>query len=437
MVEVTGLHLNHKDTYSVVVMATDESGQCSMTVEDFTVDLTPPTKGNVQIGAFGNEAVMYTNREDILTVIWSDFDDDESDIDSYAVALYDGITCAGNVQQQILQEFIEVSANDTDYTFSDLALKVNQPYYVHLRATNKAGLSTTLVSGPVFVDLKEPVAGLIKDGGDFKVDLDYQSITTVLEGVFLHLPTSEGRSCPSREFSSDSFTADNGWHTVNSQEVWGIGHDDTILFRPSQVVTGNENNDLSITMTRDVTRGIMNSGAIYETNPDVTEGGNTRVVFWDGPAGIVGDYDAPLLRKEWFDDDREYDDCAICCNSNNTLDGDGTCLCNCTEYFDQLRTSTAPPETTRMTTLEAPPTTTVPWEIENEIPPDDTFQGDPNLKLMSHQSMGFQLHPAIEVDGKSNILSQCGSDIRTNQLNLKMFSSSNWISIRQSPGIHT
>ncbi|XP_070573761.1 uncharacterized protein [Ptychodera flava] len=182
MVEVTGLHLNHKDTYSVVVMATDESGQCSLSVEDFTVDLTPPIEGSVQIGAFGDEAVMYTDREDILTVTWRDFYDDESDIDTYAVALYDGMTCVGNVQPQILQDFIEVFANDTEYTFLDLTLKVNQPYYVHLRATNKAGLSTTLVSRPVFVDLREPVAGLIKDGGDFKVDVDYQSVTTVLEG---------------------------------------------------------------------------------------------------------------------------------------------------------------------------------------------------------------------------------------------------------------
>ncbi|XP_070572901.1 uncharacterized protein [Ptychodera flava] len=53
-----------------------------------------------------------------------------------------------------------------------------------------------------------------------------------------------------------------------------------------------------------------------------------------------------------------------------------------------------------MTPSEAPPTTTVPWEIEKEVPPEDTFKGDPSLKLMSHQSMGFQLHPAIEVDGE-------------------------------------
>ncbi|XP_070573735.1 uncharacterized protein [Ptychodera flava] len=358
---------------------------------------------------------MYTDREDILTVTWRDFYDDESDIDSFAVALYDGMTCAGNVQPLLLQNFVDVFANDTEYMFLDLTLRVNQPYFVHLRATNKAGSSTTLVSRPVFVDLKEPVAGLIKDGRDFKVDVDYQSVTNVLEGVFLHLPTSEGRSCPSRDFSSDKFTADNGWHTVNSHGVWGISQEDTVIFRPSQVVTGNQNDDLSITITRDITKDRMYSGAIYQTNPDVTGGGKysidiiaassnlsaiTSVVFWDGPTGIVGDYNAPLFRKEWFDGDREYDDCALCCNRNTTLDGGGTCLCNCTEYFDRLRTSTAPPETTRMTTSEAPPTTTVPWEIENEVPPDDTFQGDASLKLVSHQSMGFQLHPAIEVDGE-------------------------------------
>ncbi|XP_070573748.1 uncharacterized protein [Ptychodera flava] len=233
MVEATGLSLADKETYRAVVMATDESGFCSLALADFTVDLTPPVPGHIRVGPFTDEAVTYITRGDLLPVAWSNFYDDESGLDKYSLSLHDGLSCDGKTDPVLLIDFIDVPANDTSYTFVDLDLETNRPYYVHLRVTNTAGLSTTVVSQPVFVDLTDPTAGVVKDTDDFRVDNDYQSSKTSLDGFFLHLPTSEGAACPSRVVSDD-FTADGGWFAVNSQGVWGTKYEDTVMFTPNQ-----------------------------------------------------------------------------------------------------------------------------------------------------------------------------------------------------------
>ncbi|XP_070573769.1 uncharacterized protein [Ptychodera flava] len=235
MVEATGLSLVDKETYHAVVMATDESGFCSLTVADFTVDLTPPVPGYIKVGPFKNEGVTYITRGDMLPVSWAEFYDDESGLEAYSLSLYDGLSCDGKTDPVRLIDFIDVPANDTSYTFVDLDLETNRPYYVHLRVTNKAGLSTTVVSQPVFVDLTDPTAGVVKDSDDFRTDKDYQSSKTSLDGFFLHLPTSEGSACPSR-IVSDDFSGNDGWFAVNSQGVWGTKYEDAVLFTPNQVL---------------------------------------------------------------------------------------------------------------------------------------------------------------------------------------------------------
>ncbi|XP_070562157.1 uncharacterized protein [Ptychodera flava] len=57
LVEQTGLNLEDKQTYTAVVMATDESGHCSLVSSDFTVDVTPPSAGTLKIGAFEGEVI--------------------------------------------------------------------------------------------------------------------------------------------------------------------------------------------------------------------------------------------------------------------------------------------------------------------------------------------------------------------------------------------
>ncbi|XP_070573743.1 uncharacterized protein [Ptychodera flava] len=337
MAEATGLSLKDRETYHGIVMATDESGFCSLALADFTLDLTPPISGHVKVGPFPDEAVTYLTRGDMLPISWTDFYDDESGLEAYSLSLYDGLSCDGKTTPVLLIDFIDVPANDTSYTFVDLDLETNRPYHVYLRVTNKAGLSTTVVSQPVFVDLTDPTAGIVKDTDDFRVDNDYQSSKTSLDGFFLHLPTPEGAACPSR-IVSDDFTADGGWFAVNSQGVWGTKYEDTVMFTPNQVSTENSDDEISITMTRDVTADRMISGSYYRGDTDVSLGGKysisikaasgnlssiTSIVFWDGPDGVAGDFEVPFLAEDWLDEEREYDDCEMCCNQKNYLEDEG------------------------------------------------------------------------------------------------------------------
>ncbi|XP_070573609.1 uncharacterized protein [Ptychodera flava] len=408
LVTMTTLQLKDKTTYSVVVIATDESAQCSLVTRKFSVDLTPPEEGTIQVGAFSEQAMAYTSRGDMLVITWDGYRDDESGIKSYSLSIYDGISCSGGDDHVMLQGGIEVLANDTQYTFVDLTLQPEHPYFVHLSCLNNAGLTTTTVSKPILLDLNDPVQGVVKDGPLFSDDIEYQSSTTRIEGVFLHLPNPSGSSCPSREYTFDGVSADDDWHSVHSEGVWNTAGN-SVDFRPSQLLF-DDSDGLSITMVRNVQKETMYSGAYYNTNPDVPAGGKykveilaasgdvsavTSVVFWDGPDGVVGDFDAPVRERGLPEETGQYDDCKVCCGTIDQI-GNSTneCLCNCTEYLlrpidtTPIQTMTSSPETTEA----GPP----PWEIVEDEDPDDSFTGDRGLKSVPFRSMGFQLHPGMD-----------------------------------------
>ena len=61
IVELTDLKLTDKKTYYIVVIATDESAECSMAMSRTTVDVTPPLEGVVTVGAF-LESVISMNQ---------------------------------------------------------------------------------------------------------------------------------------------------------------------------------------------------------------------------------------------------------------------------------------------------------------------------------------------------------------------------------------
>ncbi|XP_070574642.1 uncharacterized protein [Ptychodera flava] len=418
MVTLSNLKLQDKETYTFVVIATDESAQCSLLTAEVTVDLTPPVEGKLRIGEFDEQLVTYSDRDDLLVVRWDGYYDDESGIKAYTLSIYDGVSCSGGSDPIALQEDIQVLANDTEYTFVDLTLQADRPYYVHLSCINKADLVTTTISRPILLDLNDPIQGVVKDGTVFSDDVEYQSTTEKLEGVFLHLPNPSGSPCPSRQFTFTGDVVGDDFGSVNSEGLWGIPQS-SLWFRPKQL-SFDEDNDLSVTLIRDVQRPRMYSGAYYSTNPDVHEGGKyqidilaaasgdvpavTSVVFWDGPTGVVGEFDAPIGETKWADMNREYDLCKLCCEKNDSYvdQGKAECRCNCTEYFMRTESpTTQAPTTTTMATTEALATTSspLPWEIVEDDDPDDTFKGGKELKSMSYQSMGLQLHPGVESDG--------------------------------------
>ncbi|XP_070573546.1 uncharacterized protein [Ptychodera flava] len=419
MVEQTGLNLKDKETYTVVVMATDESGHCSLASSDFTVDETPPDAGRLKIGAFEDEEIVRTARDDMLFVSWSNFNDAESGIESYSIALYDGISCGTDEDQVVLQDFIDILPNDTDYNFVDLELKPQTPYFINLRATNNAGLATTVISQPIILDFEQPTVGVVKDGIDFQTDKDYQSSTSTVEGVFLHLPNPHGDSCPSRRFSMATDDTDE-WNVVKTRGIWGVDDRDSIAFRQEQLSFNEDDDSLSITLVRDVRDVKMYSGALYHPEPDIVEGGQyqvdilaasgehaavTTVVFWDGPDGVLGDFNVPFDDSSWDDDVVEFDPCKVCCLANNTqIEKETSCPCNCTEYlesktttFTTVRSTTTIISTSSQTAESA--ATPPPWQIIEDVDEDDTYKGDDRLKSVPQQSFGFQLHPAVRVGG--------------------------------------
>ncbi|XP_078616233.1 uncharacterized protein LOC144884654 [Branchiostoma floridae x Branchiostoma japonicum] len=417
-VEVGDLELVHNKTYTVVVIVTDQSAECSLASSYVTVDITPPDDGSVWIGPFKDRPVSYTSRTDELHVSWSDFSDPESGIDHYEIAVFSGTACSEDSDERFQEtEFVPVPSNYTKYTVTDISLEPGIPYIVRLRTFNKAGLSIITESPPVLLDLEDPIGGTVKDGWDFSSDVTHQSSTTTMEGTFIYLPTTDGEKCPSRQYLMEREEA--GWSSVSSDSVYGLPNDHRILFTPDEVTFGEDG--LSITMSRDVQQTRMYSGA-YSTRADMQGGGSyrfdmiaasgdikavTSVVFWDGPAGVVGDLEAPV--EQWAREEAEPEDCT-CCLRNNTGDltnhtGDpenntGTlinsttaprendeCLCNCTHYQHEGNDITTTPEST-------PPMTTEP------VVDDILSSGDGNLRQMPYRGCGLQIHTGIVTGGE-------------------------------------
>ena len=50
VVELTGLNLSQGQDYHIVVVAMDQSGECTLSVKKFTVDITPPIEGRLYVG---------------------------------------------------------------------------------------------------------------------------------------------------------------------------------------------------------------------------------------------------------------------------------------------------------------------------------------------------------------------------------------------------
>ncbi|CAH1239174.1 HEG1 [Branchiostoma lanceolatum] len=397
-VEAADLELIHNETYTVVVIVTDQSAECSLASSFVT-------------------SVSYSSRTDELHVSWADFSDPESGIDHYEIAVFSGAACSADSDERFQEtDFVPVLFNDTEYTVTDIALEPGIPYFVRLLTFNKAGLSIMTESSPILLDLEDPVGGTVKDGLDFSSDVSHQSSTTTMEGTFIYLPTHGGDKCPSRQFLMEG--EEDGWSPVSSVSIYGLLTDHRILFTPDEVTFDGENG-LSITMSRDVQQTRMYSGA-YSTRADMQGGGSytfdmiaasgdikavTSVVFWDGPAGVVGDLDVPV--EQWAQEEAatEPPDCT-CCLINNTGDltnytgaltnnienltksttapgGHEECLCNCTHY--QLENSTA-------IRTSAIPVPTVDYEL---VGGDIVLSGG----HVPYRGCGLQVHPGVVAAG--------------------------------------
>ncbi|XP_035697583.1 uncharacterized protein LOC118430698 [Branchiostoma floridae] len=411
-VEAKDLELLHNKTYIVVVIVTDQSAECSLASSLVTVDVTPPSGGSVWPGPYKDKAVSYSSRTDELHVSWADFSDPESGIDHYEIAVFSGAACSEDADERFQEtEFVLVPSNYTEYTVTDISLQSGIPYFVRLRTFNKAGLSIITESPPILLDLEDPIGGTVKDGRDFSSDVTHQSSTTTVEGTFIYLPNHDGERCPSRQYLMEA--EEVGWDSVSSNSILGLKTDHRILFSEDQITFGDDG--LSITMSRDVQQTRMYSGA-YSTRADMQGGGSyrfdmiaasgdikavTSVVFWDGPAGVVGDLEAPV--EQWAREEAatytEPTDCTCClkniagASTNATAapaDNDD-CFCNCTHYHMKGTTSTP-----LLKTTTEPATDTMGYDITFA---SYELSSETSESRVSYRSCGLQIHQGIVAGG--------------------------------------
>ncbi|XP_070562332.1 uncharacterized protein [Ptychodera flava] len=389
MVVQSGLKLEHNHEYIVVVVANDESATCAVANSSITVDITPPEEGEFVIGPLYDERVAYVPRLDSFTVEWRDFKDDESGISHFSIALFDGVSCQGSGQQVMLRDFEDVPPSINDFTFNEVELKVDRPYFVQLKAINNAGLTTTATSMPILVDPYDPDIGIVKDGLNFVQDVEYQADNSTMEGVFIHQPLHEGEVCPGLVYDFEE-GRHPAWHHIHTKGVWGLEREHRILFDERQLHF--HGNALSIEMLRDVQSEQMLSAAYYTPEPEVSVGGTyefeiraasskleavTSVVFWDGPEGVVGDFGAIL-----YDLNSGEGECTCCHDIDRDTSG---CLdlCDCSNIE---------------TTTEIPDDNPPPVIIEDELE-GDTGGHDRTSASSAYRSIGIQLTPGVEYNG--------------------------------------
>jgi hypothetical protein len=80
---------------------------------------------------------------------WESFTDVESDISQFEV-------CLGTAQAECDEVDYKSVGLDTVYDFNELKLRHDETYYVTVKATNNAGLSTQATSDEIKIDVTPP-----------------------------------------------------------------------------------------------------------------------------------------------------------------------------------------------------------------------------------------------------------------------------------------
>ena len=155
------------DTYFVVVIATNLVGLSSSSKSShFVIDSTEPNIG--QIIASNPLQDNYNYISSSLLARWKGFSDKESGISEYHI-------CVG-MEPGLCDIKESVSAGKaSQYRWSNLSLVSTEEYFVSIRSTNNAGLSTDYVSSvPFVVDTTAAFPQEIFDGTKNGEDIDYQ-----------------------------------------------------------------------------------------------------------------------------------------------------------------------------------------------------------------------------------------------------------------------
>ena len=189
------LSLEHGKSYYVVIRVVDQAKKCKAVISTTptVIDTTPPVSHNTTIGPIesrtitSNQYIAYVMKGNNLVLSWDHFTDEESPVDFYEVGLFKLDTCSLSnlVPSDIAMSFVNVGLL-TSFTFEEIELDFNVSYVAKIRATNKASLTSSILTQPVMSDTYQLTAGTVKDGTAWSGDLVYQSDLTKLSGTFTH-----------------------------------------------------------------------------------------------------------------------------------------------------------------------------------------------------------------------------------------------------------
>ena len=94
---------------------------------------------------------------------WQNFFDPESDIAQYEI-------CLGTTQETCNEIDFQYVGRKTNHTLTKLRLRHHETYFVTIKATNKAGMSTLVSSDEIKIDLTAPL--LIKQIVEHSADIN-------------------------------------------------------------------------------------------------------------------------------------------------------------------------------------------------------------------------------------------------------------------------
>ena len=171
---LTGLNMKDTNTYKIVVRASNIRGQSGLHVcsNPVTIDTSTPTDGWVHDG-LGSTNVQYQSSKS-LSATWGGFQSVHG-IGKYEVAMH-YLPMSSNIHIKV-QSYINVYLN-VSFTKTVAAILDGSNVTTTVRAYTKAGLYKEIASNGAIVDTSPPSPGLVSDGLNFPLDLEYADWTT-------------------------------------------------------------------------------------------------------------------------------------------------------------------------------------------------------------------------------------------------------------------
>ena len=161
----------------VTMEATNGAGMTSQTTSGaLVIDTTGPSEGNVIVG--NTPAVKYLKSGESLKADWSGFVDAESGLSHYEWA-----ACQSSSQGSCITPYVDIGQK-TSIANGVLDLKPGVSYVLVVRAYNKVGLFTNVMSNPFILDIKAPSPGSIFDGDQDGKDISIQSSSSSVSATW-------------------------------------------------------------------------------------------------------------------------------------------------------------------------------------------------------------------------------------------------------------